>query len=99
MSHWTNRAPASVLEEGLCARGEPDPTSLDRRWLWRLESFLAISGTTDLHRQMASDLTAYLNETCEHHWHEYAGDADIPAHKQCSWCNDVVWASEAAVAS
>jgi hypothetical protein len=33
----------------------------------------------------------YLNETCGHHWHEWAGDEDIAAHRQCSWCSDVEW--------
>jgi len=37
------------------------------------------------------DLTEYLRETCEHHWQEYEGDPDIPAHRQCTWCSDVQW--------
>ncbi|GID73288.1 hypothetical protein Ade02nite_19290 [Paractinoplanes deccanensis] len=32
-----------------------------------------------------------LNETCEHHWKSYAGDDQIAAHRQCSWCCDVEW--------
>lgn len=93
---WRHRAPASVLEDDLCARGEPDPTSQDRRrWLWRLENYLAISGTTDGHRQMGRDLHQYLNETCEHHWHAWDGDEDIDSHRQCSWCSVVEWAAAA----
>ena len=75
--HWSQRAPASVLEFDLDSRGEPDPTSQDRRWLGR-------------------DLRQYLNETCEHHWHTWDGDEDIPAHRQCSWCCDVEWQQEVA---
>lgn len=88
---WADRAPASVLEFDLCALGDPDPTSQDRRWLWRLESYLAVHGTTDGHRRMGRDLRQYLNETCGHHWHVWAGDEDIAAHRQCTWCSDVEW--------
>ena len=91
MTTWMDRAPASVLEFGLCSQGDPDETSVDRRWLWRLEGFLAVSGTTDLQRQMGRDLAEYLFETCEHHWHEAAAENDIPAHRQCLWCNEVEW--------
>lgn len=93
-SHWSARAPMSILDEGLNAHGKPDPTSLDRRWLWRLESFLAINGTNPRHHAMAADLREYLYETCEHRWLEYEAEADIPAHGQCQWCNDVQWHDE-----
>lgn len=88
---WRFRAPAMLVEVGLCSRGEPDATSLDRRWLWRLEGFLSVSGTNEDHHAMARDLKAYLYETCEHHWHGHEADPDIPAHKQCLYCNDAVW--------
>lgn len=89
--HWTTRAPASLLRPGGCSNEDcADPTPQDRRWLWRLESFLAINGTTPGHRDMGGDLRQYLNETCEHHWHTYDADAVIPAHRQCAWCSDVV---------
>jgi hypothetical protein len=91
---WEHHASAAVLESDRCRLGNSDPTSVDRRWLWRLESFLSVSGTTDGHRTMASDLHQYLNETCGHHWHKYAADGDIAAHSQCTWCNDVRWADE-----
>ena len=90
--HWTDRAPASVLEFDLDARGEPDPTSQDRRWLWRLENTLAVDAPLGSRLdQLGRDLRQYLNETCEHHWHAYESDEVVPAHRQCSWCNDVEW--------
>lgn len=85
------RLPQSILDAGLDSNGNPDPTGQDRRWLWRLESFLAVSGTNPVQHQMAADLRFYLDETCEHHWKTYAAEADIEAHRQCSWCNDVEW--------
>ncbi len=88
---YRTRLPLSILDGGLDSDGNPDPTSQDRRWLWRLEGFLAVSGTNDTHRQMAADLKYYLGETCEHHWKPYAGDDQIAAHRQCSWCCDVEW--------
>ena len=86
---WLEHAPASIRDgDGSCSRvGCRDATDLDRRWLWRLESMLAVSGTTSGHRLMATDLHQYLNETCDHHWHAFAGDGDIPDHRQCSWCH------------
>jgi hypothetical protein len=91
---YRTRLPLSILEEGLDFNGNPDPTSTDRRWLWRIEMFLSISGTNASHRQMASDLRFYLNESCEHHWKSYEAEQGIAAHRQCSWCNDVVWAAD-----
>jgi hypothetical protein len=91
MTHWLNRASAMLREEGLCSRGEPDATAIDRRWLWRLEGFLAVSGTNPGHRQMGSDLRQYLNETCVHHWHACAAEGEIEAHRQCLYCKDVQW--------
>jgi hypothetical protein len=90
VTHWTERAPAMVLhDEGLDE--EQPPTPQDRRWLWRLESFLAVYGTNPGHHQMRYDLYQYLCETCDHRWREYAAEADIEAHRQCRWCNDVEW--------
>ena len=97
---WRNRAPRSVLDP-LDPGGEPITTPADRRWLWRLEGDLAVSATNDTLRQLARDLSAYLHETCEHHWRDYEastwdhpdvaeGDV-IPAHRQCLWCSDVDW--------
>lgn len=94
---WASRAPASVLEYDLCARGHTDPTPQDRRWLRRLESYLAVFGTNDGQRSMGRDLQQYLHETCEHNWHGSKAEADIPAHRQCSWCSAVEWAAGAAV--
>lgn len=74
-----------------CLLDAPCFTSLDRRWLWRLEQHLVICGTTQYHRDMARDLRQYLNETCEHHWNVWDGDEHIEAHRQCVWCNHVEW--------
>lgn len=38
----------------------------DRRWLWRLETFLALNGGSDEMRVMSRDLTQYLRDTCTH---------------------------------
>jgi hypothetical protein len=91
---YRTRLPAMLSDTFTGPRGEPCFTSTDRRWLWRLEGFLAVHGTNDTHRQMAADLQIYLHETCEHHWLGYEGDSDeggIRAHRQCLWCNDVIW--------
>lgn len=90
MSRWTDRAPAMLrAPEG--PDGEQCPTPMDRRWLWRLEGFLAVSGTTGAHQAMSRDLREYLFETCEHHWRDYEADEEFAAHRQCLWCNDVEW--------
>lgn len=89
MSHWSTRAPASVLEYDLCAEGGTDPTSQDRRWLWRLENFIAVYGTNEGQHSMGRDLRQYLHETCEHHWHGFEAEAGIPAGRQCTWCSVV----------
>jgi len=91
---YRTRLPQSILDAGLDPDGMPDPTSTDRRWLWRLEKFLSVSGTNSTHQQMASDLRFYLNETCGHHWRESERSGDIAAHRQCLWCCDVQWVSE-----
>jgi hypothetical protein len=105
MTTWTHpgadyrsRLPQSIHDEGMDSNGNPDPTSLDRRWLWRMESFLAVYGTNETQHQMGADLRYYLNETCGHHWKSYVAEADIAAHRQCSWCNDVEWTDSEAVA-
>lgn len=88
---WRDNAPAMLLDTFTDAHGAPCFTSLDRRWLWRLEQHLVICGTTQYHRDMARDLRQYLNETCEHHWSVWPGDEHIEAHRQCTWCNHVEW--------
>lgn len=79
-----------------CAQGHHVETPADRRLLWHLEgqiSTYAPHGSA-LDR-LARDLRQYLNETCQHHWHEYepepGNENDVPAHRQCLWCNDVEW--------
>lgn len=89
--HWLRRASAMLHDEGRCSDGEPDATTLDRRWLWRLESFLAICGTNPGQHQMGRDLRQYLNETCVHHWHSHAAEGEIEAHRMCLYCGDLEW--------
>ena len=89
--NWRDNAPASLLDSFTDADGAPCLTTLDRRWLWRLEQHLVVCGTTQYHRDMAADLRQYLNETCAHHWRIWAGDEYIEAHRQCVWCTEVEW--------
>jgi hypothetical protein len=85
---WRDRAPAMLVSpDG--PDGKACSTSMDRRWLWRLEGFLAINGTSDFQRQMGSDLRQYLNETCEHHWGDWFIWERPPRLRQCMWCCDV----------
>lgn len=88
---WRDRAPAS-LTSAYDADGEPCPTPLDRRWLWRLEHIIALDarGGSRLH-QVGRDLEQYLRETCEHHWRGHRAEADLPARRQCAWCHVVEW--------
>ena len=89
--NWRERAPRGVIDPN-GPDGKPCPTPTDRRWLWRLETELVVLGTTDALREIGRDLRQYLNETCEHWFGEdWPGDDVIPAHRQCRWCNDVVW--------
>jgi hypothetical protein len=90
---WRERAGRILLDPN-GPDGRPIPTPLDRRWLWRIESDLAVSAANDGLRQLARDIRAYLNETCEHHWSEWRAADDIPAHRQCLWCCDVDWIDE-----
>lgn len=98
---WRDRAPRS-LTDLFDLYEQPIFTSADRRWLWCVESGLAVSATNDEQRQLARDLRAYLTETCEHHRVDYARsewrhpvtgvvEDVIPAHRQCLWCHDVEW--------
>lgn len=71
--------------------GNPCPTQLDRRWLWRLENSLAVSAPMGGHLdELRKDLSQYLNETCVHHW---TSDEDYDGHplRQCLWCHDTEW--------
>lgn len=74
-----------------CPAGHELTESVERRLLWHLETFLAVSGTTDTLRAEGRAIALFLHRTCEHHWHHYDGETDIPAHSQCLWCNDVEW--------
>lgn len=70
-------------------------TSTDHRLLWHIEGELSVLGGTERLRQLTSRLREYLNATCQHHWHEYEAEDDMPAHRQCLWCNAVEWVEEA----
>jgi hypothetical protein len=84
-SYW----PRGVLDP-LCPDEHIITESLDRRVLWHLENALAVSATTDYLREKASNLRRYLNQTCEHHWHDNQQyDENDPPLRQCLWCNDV----------
>ena len=82
---WRDKAPRSIVDP-LDSQGKPISTPTDRRWLWRLEMFLAVSSCNETQRQMADDLRGYLHETCEHHWLELAADDCCPEMRQCIWC-------------
>lgn len=89
---WRTRMPRSVLDP-IGPHGAPIIASTDRRMLWHLEATLAVTGgASDILRQAAADLRAYLNETCRHEWLTYDGDEVMPAHRQCLWCCDTRWA-------
>lgn len=87
---WRDNA-GRILLDPTGPAGEPIDTPLDRRWLWRIETFLAVSGTTEEQRRLGRDLSEYLHETCTHHWMNHDGDEVIAGHRQCLWCNDVDW--------
>lgn len=89
--NWYDRAPA-MLRDFAGPDGEDCPTPMDRRWLWRLESFLAVCGTTNYHRQMGHDLRVYLHQSCQHQWRIDEPDSwweGSPRMRQCLWCNHV----------
>ncbi len=81
--------PRSVMDP-LCPEDHPVETPQDRRWLWHIEGFMAVNATTNYQRAMVRVLRRYLNDTCDHHWHESTGYDDEPL-RQCLWCNDVEW--------
>lgn len=83
---WRDRAPRPLIETSTGPRGEPCSTSLDRRWLHRLEGDIAVLATTDRLRQLGDDLREYLGETCQHHWLD-GTDEFHGAYRQCLWCH------------
>lgn len=87
-STWRERAGLVILDPN-DPNGLPIGTPADRRWLWKIESTLSVCATTPEQRQLAADLHAYLNETCEHHWLHYEGDDMFAPHEQCLWCSVV----------
>jgi hypothetical protein len=83
------------VTDPLCAQGHVIETSMDHRMLWYLEMQICGSAPTGSHlMEQWRALKAYLNATCQHHWHEYVAEPgdDIGSHRQCLWCNDVEWA-------
>ena len=92
-SSWRDRAGRMILDPD-DSQGRPVSTPVDRRWLWRVEHLLATCATNDPLRQLAADLRAYLNETCEHHWITLSADECCPEMRQCTWCCDTRDASE-----
>lgn len=96
---WRDHFPRSVLDP-FCPSGHVVAESIERRMLWHLEGVLAVSATNDTLRLIARNLRDFLDETCQHHWHEYAPDPanenDVEAHRQCMWCNRVEWLDDSA---
>lgn len=78
------------VTDPFCSQGHVVETPTDRRLLWHLELELSQSGDVRL-REQGLTLAGYLASTCEHHWHDYAGDPNILAHRQCLWCSHVEW--------
>ena len=93
-THWTERAPAFLRDTLTGPNGEPCFTTTDRRWLWRMEEFIATyapyGSALD---QMRLDLRQYLTESCEHHFRESPACPvyEIGPHRQCLWCTHVEW--------
>jgi hypothetical protein len=88
---WIDRAPMTLRQFDLWD-GQDVPTSVDRRWLWRVLHFMDVSATTATQRKAFNDLREYLRESCEHVWrYADAGYMGTPAHRQCFWCDHVEW--------
>lgn len=89
---WRQGLPRSVGDP-LGPDGELIPTPTDHRWLWHIESFLAVNATNEAQRDLQSRLRRYLNATCQHFYREGTGYQDEPL-KQCLWCCDVIFLEE-----
>lgn len=81
------------VRDPICPREHLIDTTTDRRMLWHLAHELS-AGTTERQREFGRAAETYLHATCVHHWHEWRGDEEIEAHRQCLWCNDVQWRSD-----
>jgi hypothetical protein len=86
---WIDRAPMTLREFALYD-GQDMPTTVDRRWLWRLELAMGDAPIGSRMYNVRLDLLEYLRESCEHVWRETEAEDDFPAFKQCFWCNVVV---------
>lgn len=84
---WRRRAPRSLLTR-TAPQGQLTTATLDRRWLWRIQTFLAFNAGPGSYRELSLDLTAYLHESCTHDWEYGLGCCDEPM-RQCLWCNVV----------
>lgn len=90
------RKPQLTLPRGVFDKYGPDgeliQTPTDHRMLWHLENRLALAPSTPYLQEAYSLLLAYLQGNCQHHWREYeAEEGYCEAHRQCLWCNDVIW--------
>lgn len=92
---WTTHArnPDRALPGGIFAsndfRGDPITTPTDHRMLWKVRDDL-IAAPPYL-RATFELLNDYLAANCQHHWVYYKEEAGYcEAHRQCTWCNDVV---------
>lgn len=74
--------------------GEPIPTPTDHRLLWDIEGELSVLATTPTLHRLQQALRSYLNENCQHYWRDGHGYDGEPL-RQCLWCSDVVWLTEA----
>lgn len=68
--------------------GRPITTPADRRWLWHIAGWLTVAAASAPLRQLATDLSSYLAQTCEHHWLYSPAEDGIPPHRQCLWCHE-----------
>lgn len=83
------------VSDPLCPDEHVIDTTTDHRLLWHIEGVLAVNARWDSPLgELQRDLRRYLNTSCQHHWHDYEAGGDIPAHRQCLWCNDVIWLEE-----
>jgi hypothetical protein len=88
---WRECFPRGV-QDPLGPRGELIETPTDRRLLWHIADALSVMATSDHIRELQNALTAYLHETCRHHWgRDLPGDEVFPPHRQCLWCSYVEW--------
>lgn len=84
-----------LLPRGIFDRYGPDGevinTPTDHRMLWHVRDHL-LSVSVPYVREIFEFLNDYLAATCQHHWKNYEAEPGYcEAHRQCLWCNDVIW--------